>query len=424
MSDPDVIVIGAGAAGLAAAAHVAAAGLAVRIVEARGRLGGRAFTRVVGGFPLDIGCGWLHSADENELGKIAAKRGFTINRARPPWQGTYSQPGFPAEDQEEFGAAIGSFFARLDSAGEAAARAAAAGDASADLAGDQCLEPGSRWNPLINAISTYINGVELDGLSARDFWNYRDTEVNWRVVEGYGTLIASLAAGLDVILDCPVSLIDHGGAQVRVVTARGNLAARAVIITVPTNALANEEVRFSPALPDKAAAADDLPLGLADKLFLRLDGAEEFPADSRLHGALDRTATGSYHLRPFGRPLIECYFGGRFARELEAEGEGAFAACAIDQLTDLLGNAMRSRLGPVAESGWARDPFARGSYSHARPRRADARPVLATPVDERLFFAGEACSIHHFSTTHGAYRTGIAAAQAAVRSLGARRPQS
>ena len=69
--------------------------------------------------------------------------------------------------------------------------------------GIEFLEPGCRWNALINAISTYINGVELDQLSARDFWRYRDTGVNWRVVEGYGTLVAASGAGLDVALDCP-----------------------------------------------------------------------------------------------------------------------------------------------------------------------------------------------------------------------------
>jgi monoamine oxidase len=167
-------------------------------------------------------------------------------------------------------------------------------------------------------------------------------------------------------------------------------------------------------LPDKMDAAAVLPLGLADKLYLRLDQAEEFPKDSHLYGAIDRAGTGSYHLRPFGRALIECYFGGHLARDLEAGGEMAFAAFATDELASLLGGAIRKRLHPIAASAWARDPYARGSYSHALPGHADARRTLAEPVDGRLFFAGEACSVHDFSTAHGAYRSGIAAAEAAV----------
>jgi len=413
MADPEIVVIGAGAAGLAAARRLAASGLAVRVLEARGRVGGRASTAVESGWPIDVGSGWLHSADENELAAIAAGRGLTIDRTPPPWRGQANHIGFSPADQEDFGVAMAGLFERLDAAG-----GAAAGGAAADQPGERCLDPGCRWNPLIEATSTYINGVELDGLSVHDFWNYRDTGVNWRVVEGYGTLIAGLGAGLDIIVDCAANLVDHGGADVRIATARGDLHARAVIVTVPTNVLVGGALEFRPALPDKTEAAAVLPLGLADKLFLRLDGAEEFPADSRVFGAIDRTATGAYHMRPFGRPLIEGFFGGRLAHELEAAGEGAFAAFAIDQFAGLMGGAIRKRLHPLAASAWARDPHARGSYSHALPGHADARSRLAAPIDGRLFFAGEACSVHDFSTTHGAFRTGLAAAKAVIEAIG------
>ena len=91
-------------------------------------------------------------------------------------------------------------------------------------------------------------------------------------------------------------------------------------MTLPTSALTHPEL-FAPALPQKIEAAAGLPLGLADKLFLSLDGAEEFDANSRLYGRTDRTAMGSYHVRPFGKPVIECYFGGDLAWRLETEGD-------------------------------------------------------------------------------------------------------
>src|SRR6266516_2158488 len=141
-------------------------------------------------------------------------------------------------------------------------------------------------------------------------------------------------------------------------------------------------LRFHPPLWEKLDAAHALPLGLAD--ILRVDEATELPQGIRLFGAIDRAATGSYHLRPFGRPIIEGYFGGQFARELEEQGDGAFARFAIEQIAALLGNDLRRRLHPLTESAWGRDPFARGAYSYAKIGQADRRAVLAAPVNRRL----------------------------------------
>jgi monoamine oxidase len=137
--------------------------------------------------------------------------------------------------------------------------------------------------------------------------------------------------------------------------------------------------------------------------------------DGHLIGNSNRTATGSYHLRPFGRPLIEGFFGGRLAHELEAAGSGAFFDFAVAELVELFGSGIRAHLHPLIQTGWARDPRALGSYSYALPGHADARAALAAPVDGRVFFAGEACSPHDFTTAHGAYQTGIEAADEAIR---------
>ena len=179
---------------------------------------------------------------------------------------------------------------------------------------------------------------------------------------------------------------------------------------MPTNLIADEAIRFHPALPAKVEAARGLPLGVDDKVMLALDDADALPKDGNLRGATMRTAMGSFHLRPFGQPCIEGFFGGTFARELEDAGDGAFAAESIDQIVALLGSDFRRKLKPLAESRWAHDPFARGAYSHALPGHAGDRAVLAAPVDGRLFFAGEATSPNFFSTAHGARDCGERAA--------------
>ena len=188
-------------------------------------------------------------------------------------------------------------------------------------------------------------------------------------------------------------------------------------MTLPTSVLADAEQLFAPALPDKIEAARGLPLGLADKLFLSLEGAEEFDKDSRLFGATDQSATATYHMRPFGRPLIEAYFGGRLAADLEAGGASAFFEFAVSELTRQLGNEFAGRVKPIHVHRWGADPFARGSYSYALPGKADCRATLAAPVDGRLFFAGEACSHGDFSTAHGGWITGVIAADQAISAL-------
>ena len=160
----------------------------------------------------------------------------------------------------------------------------------------------------------------------------------------------------------------------------------------------------------KAAAARGLPLGLDNKLFLSLEDADEFEKDSRLLGRTDRTGTGSYHLRPFGRPQIEGYFGGTLASDLEAGGPAAFFDFAVSELVGVLGSAFARRLKFIQMHCWGADPYSRGSYSYALPGQADMRAVLAAAVDERIFFAGEACSLHDFSTAHGGWFTGVDAA--------------
>lgn len=403
----DVVIVGGGAAGIGAGRRLHDAGISCLIVEARDRLGGRGWTSSASGFPLDHGCGWLHSADNNPWVPIAERQGRTIDKSSAPWSRPALPYGFPPDEQDEFREALGRFFAQVETA-----------NAEPDRAAAQLLPPGGRWNALINAINTYISGAELEQLSLEDLANYAGNDVNWRVVEGYGRTIAAHADGVPVALGCPVCAVDHSGSRIKIETAKGMLTAAQVIVTLPTSLIAAEAVRFTPALPEKIEAAQGLPLGLADKLFLALDEAEKFEAGCSLFGDINRTGTATYNFRPFGRPMIEAYFGGRQAAALEADGEAAFVDFALGELTAKLGGDFAKRVTPIALHRWGADPLARGSYSYALPGKAACRQTLAAPVDARLFFAGEACSTHDFSTAHGALETGIAAAEQIIAARG------
>ncbi|WP_298242202.1 NAD(P)/FAD-dependent oxidoreductase [uncultured Bradyrhizobium sp.] len=408
-SSVDVAIIGAGAAGLGAAHALAGSGLSVIVLEARNRLGGRAWTvQASPEVTFDVGCGWLHSADKNSFVTIATQLGFELNKDLPPWRERAYGNAFPQELRDDFMRAMDAFYERLWQAART----------GKDEPASRSLEPGNRWNPMIDAVSTYINGCELKDMSTLDWDAYEDTNLNWRVRRGYGALIAAYGAPCPVALDCKVTLIDHSGKRIRVETSQGSLVADKVIVTAPTNLIADETIRFSPPLPSKVDAAAGLPLGVDDKVTLALEGAEAFPREGNLRGATMRTEMGTYHIRPFGQPCIEGFFGGSFARALEDAGEGAIAAHAISEIAGFLGNDIRRKLKPLYESRWAHDPFARGSYSHALPGHAGDRAVLAVPLDGRLFFAGEATSPELFTTAHGARDSGERAAREVLATIG------
>jgi len=402
----EVAVVGGGAAGIAAARRLADQGRSVLLVEALPRLGGRGLTETIAGLPLDLGCGWLHSAERNPLTALAEAHGRSIDRSEAAWGKQLRDIGFPPRDQHDAWAAYDRWGERLR-----------ADPPATDCAGD-ALPRDYRWRPYIDGLSSFINGTELDRLSAADFVAYDDaaSENNWRLRGGYGAFLASLGAGLPVATGTSVRSIREDDAVV-LETDRGTIRAEAAIVTVSTAVLASGAIGFAPAADDHLHAAACLPLGVADKVILAMADADAVPAESHLLGNAGTAATGSYYLRPLGRPVIECFLGGKHALALEKAGEAAAVSFAIGQLRELLGAAFAKGLTPLAVTRWAAQPTFGGSYSHALPGHADVRAILARPVSDRLCFAGEACSATDFSTAHGAWASGLAAADWIARSL-------
>jgi monoamine oxidase len=411
MSDLDAVVIGAGAAGLAAAKTLVARGFAVQVIEARGRVGGRAHTETaLYGVPVDLGCAWLHSADINPFRAIAAELGFTVVESGPAWGARRRIAKLsPAKT-----AAIERTIA------EGLKAISAAGEQGRDVAASEVLPQNAPGRPLLDAILSWIHGADPVQVSTLDAARYHDTGYNWPVLQGYGALVAAYGAGLPVKLSTPALAIDWQGPSVRVETPSGTLAARAAIVTLPTGVLADEKVRFRPALPAaKLAAIEHLPLGVADKVFFRVTGDPfGLPADSYVRGRHDSSRTSAIQIRPFGRDIISCYLGGSYARELEETG--AMIDAVWGELVNAFGSGVRGHLEAPQATAWFLDPHARGSYSAALPGHAHRRADLAAPLDDRLFFAGEACSPDFFSTCHGAHLSGITAASAVADTL--RRP--
>lgn len=407
-TDVDIVIVGGGAAGVGAARHLASSGLSTCLLEATSRLGGRACTQEICGLDLDLGCGWLHSADRNSWAAIARSAAIPLDQSRAAWGAQYRNLGFTAAEQAAAWQAFESWTKRL-------ADAPPASDCAADA-----LEPNGQWNAHIRAIVSFISGATLERLSAADYVAYDESssESNWRLRSGYGALIArSFPREVALHLATPVESIELGAQGVTLVTATGSIRARAAILTVSTTVLAGDSIKLPQELQPWREAAAKLPLGLNEKLFLEIVGEAPFEAETHVTGNPRDARTASYYIRPFGHPVVECFFGGERARLLDEQGVAAGFEFAIEQLGSLFGADIRSRLRPLTASNWTRMTRVGGAYSYALPGHVGARSTLARPFEKRLFFAGEATSAGDFSTAHGAHDSGVRAAQEAIAAL-------
>lgn len=402
-----IAIVGAGAAGIAAGRWLQAAGHRPLILEARNRLGGRAWTDTATfGFPVDRGCQWLHSADQNPWMFYAREQGFEVIEQSPVWQRRIGA----LEASPEYLARWRVAYERNE------ALIAAAANMGRDVAVAE-LVPNDEHRPKFDAVMTWLMGTDSEYVSSIDYTRYADSGTNWSVRGGLGAVIARAAGTLDVRLDAAVREIDHSGPRIRLLTDVGTVEASAVIITVPTNVLAVRSIRFLPELPVPfAEAVEGVPLGVANKVFFQMaPGALPYEGTVHFIGT-DRSArTGSYATRPSGEEVLLGYFGGKLAMELEQRNE--LEAFARDELSRIFGSRFPDAIRHTLSTAWGSDPWARGSYSAALPGKAHGREQLNEPLNDRIFFAGEACSLEHFGTIHGAWHSGVSAAEKALEAV-------
>ena len=420
MSDPDLLVIGAGAAGIAAAREAISLGLTVRVLEARDRVGGRAHTDATTlGAPFDLGATWLHAAEGNPLVPLAGARGLELFdhdavRSHRTWVDDHW-----ATDGEaaEYAAAERAWHEAL----------ALVPDGTRSLA--DAAPRGGRWDATIaHWEGPVICGAEV---AAMDFADYLATELhgtNLLPRDGAGHLLGLLADGLPITLAARVDRIAWGGPRVRAEGSFGAVEAAACLVTVSTGVLAAGSIAFDPPLPAATlTAVHDLPMGLLTKLGLRAAGEDrlDIPAFAGLERRLEEGERGMTWIGwPFGRDHLMGFAGGALAWDLAREGAAATVDHARAELRRVYGaRADRAvRADGALLSDWATDPFSLGAYAYLLPGRGGAREALGRPLgDGRLRFAGEACHPHLAGTLGGAWYTGVAAAREAAARAGAGR---
>lgn len=413
-TNPDVVVIGAGSAGIAAARRLLAEGLEVVVIEAADRIGGRAWTDSASlGQPFDRGASWLQGpADLPHLALArAAGLGLTDHSGARDLFHVGDRRATPAERRQR------------DRAWAAVTGALAGARGDVPAASVLPLDM-----PFAGSVATWIGpmdfAVDMDQLSTADWASYADHDVNYLVRDGLGTLVARLGAGLPVRLNTPARAVDWSGAGVRVDTDAGTITARACIVTVSTGVLAAGGVRFTPDLPaPHQQAIQDLPMGQLLKIGLMFDGARFglSPGDFVSHDvALPLPAQACYFLAfPAGHDYVVGFVGGSVGRALERAGDAAAIDFALDRFAAMLGSDVRRHYRAGLMSGWDGNPLTRGAYSAVRPGRFPARAALAQPLGDRVFFAGEAMGTPLAALVSGAHLHGDRVAGQLATLLGA-----
>ncbi|WP_338662018.1 NAD(P)/FAD-dependent oxidoreductase [Pararoseomonas sp. SCSIO 73927] len=407
--------MGAGAAGIAAAREAMGLGLTVRVLEARGRVGGRALTDAA--VPMDLGATWLHAAQSNPLVPLAEARGLELFdhdsvRSSRVWMGDRWASEADMEGYD-----------RAERAWHAAVTLAGAGGGVRSLA--DAAPRGGFWDAtLTHWEGPVIAAAEAGEIDLDDYLATLLNGTNLLPREGCGHLLAVLAEGLPITLSAPVERIAWGGKRVRAEGAFGVLEAGAAVVTASTGVLASGAIRFDPALPERTiGAVHDLPMGLLSKVGLRASGDDrlDLPSFGGIERRLDPGERAmTFVAWSFGRDHLEGFAGGALAWDLAREGEGAIVDLAFQELRGMYGEraerALRREGG--VESSWGTDPWSMGAYASLRPGRGGARAALSAPIGEgRLMLAGEACHESLAGTLAGAWGSGARAAREAVAAV-------
>lgn len=400
-TDPDVVIIGCGAAGIEAARSLMAAGRSVVILEAADRIGGRAYTESdTFGLPYDWGCAWLQGPKSLPQVKLARELGYGLFDFTTASEAVFLN-GKQASSKDR-----NAYWATWEKVQRALA------NAEGDVSASSVVPEAAPWIGTVEGwIGSLDHGVDFENLSTGDSQSYVDYDVNYLVREGLGTLVTARGHDLPVVLGTPAMAIDWSGGGVKVETPNGTLSAKICIVTVSVGVLAKGKIRFMPDLPvQRQQALHDVPMGLLEKVGLQFDGERFGLQENGVMTSLVQEPPphpqAQFLTFPTGHEVVVGFIGGQFGWEIGREGSDAVIDFVLEEFVKSVGSNARKHFVRGHFTNWAQNPMTLGAYSAAKPGGHASRAVLAEPLGNRVFFAGEALSEDHIALLSGAHLTG------------------
>lgn len=415
--EAEIVVVGAGVAGIAAARRVLAAGRKVVVVEASGRVGGRCWTDTqTFGVPFDRGAHWLYAQNANPVARLARQVAMDVYAAPQAQKIRIGRRNARAGETEDFLATLVRTNRAIGDPGR-----------KSDISALEAMprDTGDWAKTLEFLLGPATATRDLKEVSALDLARLEPRDAGAFCRQGLGTLVAKLADAVPVVVGAPVTRIVWGvRGDLGVETTAGRMLTRAVIVTASTNVLTSGKIRFVPDLPKRyQEAAANLSLGSYDHIALEMPGNPlDLHRDDVIVEKSTTNRTAMLLANAGNSPLCVVDVGGSFGRELSAQGEAAMVAFALEWLAKLYGSDVKAAVRRTAVTRWNASPFVLGAVSAAAPGAQGARKVLAEPL-ERLFLAGEATHETLWGTVGGAWESGERAAEAALRRIGALPPE-
>lgn len=414
----DVIVVGAGIAGLAAARWLVDDEVDVLVLEARDRVGGRIWTVDMGGAPVDLGAAWVHGVDDSPLAEFCEEHDIDLVEDDSEVQGYDSGTASWIDEAEvkELERHGRRFLGRKRKMRRQLGPSASLADGIAwyldrrDLQGDERRRTASLLRQL--AELDYGGSADVMSLAAWD----EDEEYeggDWFPVGGYRRVVDALTDGLDIQTSTPVVRIVQSADGVQVHTEREVHEAEYAIVTVPLGVLKAGAIEFEPPLPErKQQAIARLQMGSLEKVVLRWDEQFWTPGEGRFFNVEDDPELPDFvDMSRFAKaPILAVLAGGETGKAMAKLSE----TDAVDRVRQLLETATGKPVPAPAEvrvTRWSQDPLAGGSYAFLPVGASDEdMEALAEPVG-RLRFAGEHTEDEYYATVHGAAISGVREAE-------------
>lgn len=409
-----VLIVGAGMAGLAAGQMLMERGFDVTILEASQRMGGRIWTDYSLGIPFDLGASWIHGIEHNPIKELAHQ--FRARYVLTDFNHAFFMKQNKKVVAPEMFETVCQYFDEcIEKAITLAKQAPQDMSIYSALEKIQPLEKidlaiKDVWSWILKRLTLYYNGENTD-LSARFLHEEQEfSGGNFIVYDGYQTIINGLAKPCSIMLNQEVKKITLLPNEVQVTTNQGTEKCDAILLTVPLNVLKNNLIVFEPDLPtEKKESLNNLKMGLLNKIglkFSKMFWPNEYT--TFLYPAVAKQITTFINYgHVWDVPVLTAYVGGDQAHELEQFSDKDIIHFAIEGLKNLLGEHV-----PTPEkyllTRWQHNPYSLGSYSYFPVGAVgNDMDILAKPIEDRIFFAGEATIRKNYATTHGAYLSGI-----------------